>query len=46
MSFELAEESEGRWRIAPFGSMRVPGVVFSSSALLPASEKTGRSNRW
>lgn len=35
VSVNLKEEGECRWRIEPFGAMRVPGVVFSSSALLP-----------
>lgn len=31
----LIEESPVRWRIAPTGAMRVPGIVFASRALLP-----------
>src|SRR5690606_20170972 len=32
---ELVEESPYRFRIDPFGDMRVPGIVFASRALLP-----------
>jgi tRNA-splicing ligase RtcB (3'-phosphate/5'-hydroxy nucleic acid ligase) len=32
---QLRQESEVRWRIEPHGDMRVPGVVFTSEALLP-----------
>ena len=32
---ELVQETPVRWRIDPHGDMRVPGVVFSSEALLP-----------
>jgi len=35
MSVELVAESAYRFRIDPFGDMRVPGVVFASRALLP-----------
>ena len=31
----LAQETDVRWRIERSGAMRVPGVVFASSALLP-----------
>lgn len=31
----LTEESPYRWRLDPRGEMRVPGIVFSSRALLP-----------
>ncbi|MGH9030083.1 MAG: RtcB family protein, partial [Acidimicrobiales bacterium] len=34
MSF--VEDGRDRWRIDPTGTMRVPGVVFSSSSLLPS----------
>ncbi|HEX2028105.1 MAG TPA: RtcB family protein [Nitriliruptorales bacterium] len=36
---QLSEETPYRWRIAPTGQMRVPGVVFSSRRLLPAVEE-------
>ncbi len=38
---ELVEETPVRWRIAPRGGMRVPGIVFASETLLPqvASEQ-------
>jgi tRNA-splicing ligase RtcB (3'-phosphate/5'-hydroxy nucleic acid ligase) len=32
---ELIEDGPDRWRIEKIGSMRVPGVVFSSTSLLP-----------
>jgi tRNA-splicing ligase RtcB len=32
---ELVEESPYRYRIEPYGAMRVPGVVFASRSLLP-----------
>src|SRR5690606_41494157 len=32
---ELVQETPVRWRIDPHGDMRVPGIVFSSEALLP-----------
>lgn len=32
---DLVEESPVRWRIERTGAMRVPGIVFASSALLP-----------
>jgi tRNA-splicing ligase RtcB (3'-phosphate/5'-hydroxy nucleic acid ligase) len=32
---QLVEESPVRWRLEPRGSMRVPGVIFASRALLP-----------
>jgi tRNA-splicing ligase RtcB len=31
----LVEETPWRWRIDPFGAMRVPGIVFASHDLLP-----------
>ena len=31
----LVEETPWRWRIEPFGAMRVPGIVFASAELLP-----------
>lgn len=35
MSVRLVQESDYRFRIDPYGGMRVPGVVFASRALLP-----------
>lgn len=32
---KLVEETPWRWRIDPTGQMRVPGIVFASSELLP-----------
>lgn len=32
---DLVPDGPGRWRIEPTGAMRVPGVVFASSVLLP-----------
>src|SRR5690606_38328312 len=32
---DLVEESPYRFRIDPYGDMRVPGIVFASRALLP-----------
>jgi tRNA-splicing ligase RtcB len=34
---ELVADTPFRWTIAPQGAMRVPGVVFASSALLPSA---------
>lgn len=35
-ALSLHEETPYRWRIDPYGAMRVPGIVFASRALLPA----------
>ena len=35
VSLQLVEESPWRWRLERTGSMRVPGIVFASRALLP-----------
>jgi tRNA-splicing ligase RtcB (3'-phosphate/5'-hydroxy nucleic acid ligase) len=32
---QLVEEAPARWRLAPHGDMRVPGIVFATRALLP-----------
>ena len=31
----LVQESPWRWRVEPFGAMRVPGIVYASAQLLP-----------
>jgi tRNA-splicing ligase RtcB len=37
---DLVPDGPGRWRIEPTGTMRVPGVVFASEALLPSETQT------
>ena len=36
-SVELVQETPERWRIAPTGAMRVPGIVYASRSLLPTA---------
>jgi len=37
----LERESEFRWRIAPHGDMRVPGILYADEALIDAMVTPG-----